>query len=41
MAEDLPLYATNPGDYAGLERLLRIIPVSRPPLPHDQEPGPR
>jgi predicted nucleic acid-binding protein len=39
IAEELPLYSTNPGDYAGLEKLLRIVPVSRPALPHEQKSG--
>ena len=40
IAEDLPLYTTNPGDYAGLEKLIRIVPVTRPPLPHENKPDP-
>ena len=36
IAEDLPLYTTNPGDYAGLERLVRVVPVTRPSLPREQ-----
>lgn len=36
IAEGLPLYTTNPGDYAGLERLISIKPVSRPPLPNER-----
>ncbi|TVZ06418.1 type II toxin-antitoxin system VapC family toxin [Trebonia kvetii] len=36
IAEDLPLYTTNPGDYAGLGKLLRVVPVTRPGLPHDK-----
>jgi predicted nucleic acid-binding protein len=39
IAEDLPLYTTNPGDYAGLERFLRIVSISRPPLPHEKKSG--
>jgi predicted nucleic acid-binding protein len=39
IAEDLPLYTTNPGDYAGLDKLIRIVPVIRPPLPHEKAPG--
>ncbi len=35
IAEALPLYTTNPGDYAGLEKLVRVIAVTRPPLPHE------
>ncbi len=30
ISEDLPLYTTNPGDYAGLEKLVRVIAVTRP-----------
>ena len=33
-----PLYTTNPGDYAGLEKLVRVVPVTRPPLRHDKRP---
>jgi hypothetical protein len=36
IAEDLPLYTTNPGDYAGLERLISIKPVNRPALPNER-----
>jgi hypothetical protein len=36
IAEDLPLYTTNPGDYAGLKKLIRIVPVTRPPLPQEK-----
>lgn len=35
IAEDLPMFTTNPGDYAGLEKLVHVVPVTRPPLPHD------
>jgi predicted nucleic acid-binding protein len=38
-AEDLPLYTTNPGDYAGLEKLIRVVPVTRPPLPQEKNPS--
>jgi predicted nucleic acid-binding protein len=38
VAEDLPLFTTNPGDYTGLEKLLRTVPVTRPPLPHEKKP---
>jgi hypothetical protein len=41
IAEDLPLYTTNPGDYAGLERLVRVVPVTRPPLPQENNPSRR
>ncbi len=36
IAEALPLYTTNPGDYAGLEKLVRVVPVTPPPLPHEK-----
>lgn len=35
IAEDLPLFTTNPDDYTGLERLVRVFPVTRPALPHE------
>ena len=41
IAEDLPLYTTNPGDYAGLEKLIRVVPVTRPHLPHEKNPNQR
>jgi hypothetical protein len=41
IGENLPLYTTNPSDYVGLERLLRVIPVTRPLLPHEKRPDPR
>jgi predicted nucleic acid-binding protein len=30
IAEDLRLFTTNPDDFAGLERLLTVVPVTRP-----------
>lgn len=30
IAEDLPLYTTNPGDFVGLEQLLTVVAVRRP-----------
>jgi predicted nucleic acid-binding protein len=36
IAEGLPLYTTNPGDYAGLETLAQIIAVARPAVPHER-----
>jgi predicted nucleic acid-binding protein len=33
IAEGLPLYTTNPADYAGLEALLLIVAVGRPRIP--------
>jgi hypothetical protein len=36
IAEGLPLYTTNPADFAGLENLVTIVPVTRPVIPHEQ-----
>lgn len=36
IAGELPLYTTNPGDFSGLDELLTVVPVTRPPLPHGQ-----
>ncbi|SED81617.1 type II toxin-antitoxin system VapC family toxin [Jiangella alba] len=30
VANDLPLYTTNPGDFLGLGRLLAVVPLPRP-----------
>src|SRR5215471_7586680 len=30
IAESLPLFTTNPGDYAGLEKFMKVVPVVRP-----------
>jgi predicted nucleic acid-binding protein len=30
VAEDLPLFTTNPDDFKGLEDLLAVVPVARP-----------
>ena len=38
IAEDLPLYTTNPADYSGLDKLVRVVSVTRPPLPHEKKP---
>ena len=29
-AAELPLYTTNPGDFAGLDEIVRVMPVRRP-----------
>jgi predicted nucleic acid-binding protein len=34
IAEGLPLFTTNPDDFDGLDRLMTIVPVDRPVLPH-------
>ncbi len=39
IAEDLPLYTTNPADFAGLDDLLTIVPVTRPDVPHEKSPS--
>jgi predicted nucleic acid-binding protein len=36
IAEGLPLYTTNPANFAGLDDLVRIVPVTRPVIPHEQ-----
>jgi predicted nucleic acid-binding protein len=41
IAEELPLFTTNPGDYTGLDKLIRIVPVTRPPLLHETKPNSR
>lgn len=33
IAEDLPLFTTNPDDFVGLEKLLTVVPVTRPHPP--------
>lgn len=36
LAEDLALFTTNPDDFAGLDDLLTIVPVTRPAVPHER-----
>jgi predicted nucleic acid-binding protein len=36
IAEDLPLFTTHPAGYAGLEKLVRVVPVTRPPVPREE-----
>jgi predicted nucleic acid-binding protein len=36
IAEGLALFTTNPDDFAGLDHLLRVVPVTRPPIPHER-----
>jgi predicted nucleic acid-binding protein len=33
IAEDLPLFTTNPDDFIGLGRLMTVVPVTRPSEP--------
>jgi predicted nucleic acid-binding protein len=35
IAENLPLFTTNPDDFNGLHDLLTVVPVSRPRVPHE------
>lgn len=39
MAEGLPLFTTNPSDFAGLDSLVLVIPVTRPAVPHEPDMG--
>jgi hypothetical protein len=36
IAEELPLFTTNPDDFRGLDDLLTVVPVTRPHLPHER-----
>ncbi|HCU93977.1 MAG TPA: VapC toxin family PIN domain ribonuclease [Actinobacteria bacterium] len=36
IAQDLPLFTTNPGDFAGLAQLLTLVPVKRPQVPAER-----
>ena len=39
IAAELPLYTTNPDDFAGLEHLVTVIQVTRPEVPNERQPG--
>ncbi|MFQ6228708.1 type II toxin-antitoxin system VapC family toxin [Nocardia sp. NPDC002869] len=39
LAEDLPLYTTNPDDFRGLEELVTVVAVARPGVPHESNAG--
>ena len=39
IAAELPLYTTNPGDFAGLDRLVTVVPVTRPEVPNERKPA--
>jgi predicted nucleic acid-binding protein len=36
IAAELPLYTTNPGDFTGLDHLVRVISVTRPEVPDER-----
>jgi len=36
LAEQLPLFTTNPDDFTGLGDLMKIVPVTRPAVPHER-----
>ncbi|WP_328467254.1 type II toxin-antitoxin system VapC family toxin [Streptomyces sp. NBC_00448] len=36
VAEELPLFTTNPDDYKGLDSLVTVVPVTRPTVLHDR-----
>ncbi|MFC4034466.1 type II toxin-antitoxin system VapC family toxin [Streptomyces polygonati] len=36
IAEELPLFTTNPDHYKGLDDLLTVVPVTRPTVLHDR-----
>lgn len=36
IAENLPLFTTNPDDFKGLDNLLTVVPVTRPNVLHDR-----
>jgi predicted nucleic acid-binding protein len=36
IAAELTLYTTNPGDFAGLDHLVMVIPVTRPEVPGER-----
>lgn len=36
IAEELPLFTTNPDDYMGLDGLPTVVPVTRPTILHDR-----
>ncbi|WP_322749583.1 MULTISPECIES: type II toxin-antitoxin system VapC family toxin [unclassified Frankia] len=36
IAEDLPLFTTNPDDFTGLDGLLTVVPVTRPTVLHSR-----
>ena len=40
IAEGLPLLPRRtPGDFTGLDTLIRVVPVTSPPVPHERPAG--
>jgi hypothetical protein len=39
IAAELPLYTTNPDDFAGLSHLVSVVPVTRPEVPNERQAG--
>jgi predicted nucleic acid-binding protein len=37
IAAELPLYTTNPGDFAGLGHLVTVVPVTKPDVPNERQ----
>ncbi len=37
IAVELPLYTTNPDDFAGLSHLVSVVPVTRPEVPNERQ----
>ena len=34
--DDQNFRRTSPGDFAGMDALIRVVPVDRPPVPHER-----
>lgn len=41
IAEGLPLFTANPDDFTGIDTIMQVIPVTRPPVPHERPALPR
>lgn len=41
IAEGVPLFTTNPNDFTGIDAIMQVIPVTRPPVPHERPTVPR
>jgi len=39
IAAELPLYTTNPDDFAGLDHLVTVVPVTRQKDSNERQPG--